>query len=510
LRLSNVSKCKHMSAEDLPFSNELHLTLYNIPASKEKPFKVAINSKDVINLATPISANAPEKRTVRVEKPKFSPVHNITIQILVYEQDLDKFKLFNLTKGGYYFKIFLTSDNLLAIKQSREEDKNYSTVDKASSAFLHLSPSRKEEINNLSNCLRKRFIKEEDYLNEVNRIMKEAEEELSSFNEKDLTEEQKKEIAFLRRYVDRKAMTESEFIDVRTQLLNCYKDFQNGKMAEPVFKKRKARIIGELDWEKNLDIFEEENRGKPLPKDAHLARFGLIRPQTALDIAKETNTRQFSPTRQDVSTNSISPVAVTVSSKSNPSSPVLKKVDLTQHHLTEEEQVAMDQLIELKNLGVFSEEDFQNKKNLLIEKSKEAALQRANKVESPVELKIIQKAKPLAPAMAISTRDGSPTGVVPVDYTQQYKGVFKGHFLSFEEGSPVKSAEAPSVGSVNVIKRRSNNISPVSSPTTKSPMSKGISQEDAETLKKLHVLKEKGVITQEDFDAKRKKILFAQ
>lgn len=490
-----------MSTE-APFANELHVLLYNIPASKEKPFKLLVNSKEYLNIAAPIAEKKPESRVLRVETPKFSPVHNATVQVIVDELQIDKIKLFNLTKGGYHIKIFITSDKLLSIKQSHEKSKDYSIVDKATSAFLALSPSRKEEINNLTMCVRKKFITEEDYINDVNRIMQEAEQEVS-FDEKNLTEEQKKEVAHLRRYVDRKAITESEFVDVRTQLLNCYKDFQDGKINEQIFKKRKERIIGELDWERNLDNFQMEY-GKALPQDAHLARYGLIKPQTALDIAKDTNTRQYSPTRQDVSTNSVRPVNVTLSSKSNPNSPVTKSVELSQVELTEDEQVALEQLNELKNMGVFSEQDFQKKKDLLYEKSKIAAQQRNTRVESPVELKIVRQAKPLAPAMAISTREGSPTGVVPVNYDQQYKGVFKGHFMSFEDSS-VKTKQSPSVGSVTLVKRTSNN-SPVSSPTT--AKSKGLSQEDSDTLKQLARLKDNGVITQEEFDLKRKKILF--
>jgi hypothetical protein len=461
------------------FSDELHVLLYNIPSSKEKPFKLFVNSKEVINIKSGISAKSPQSKVIKLENPKHAVVHNIWIQCVVDELQLDKVKLYNLTKGGYYLKIFINSDNLLSIMQYHEQSNDYSIVDAQMSRFVHLSPSRKDEVSNLAMCLRKRFITEEDYVNDVNRILEEAENDTWSHIE--LTDEQRQEIAHLHRYVERNVITESEFSDVREDLLNCYKDFADGKISDPIFKKRKQRILGELDWEKNLDQVQIERRGKELPQDAHLARYGLIKPQTALEQAKEKNSRQFSPTYQDISTNSVKPVNVTLTRK-DPISPMSKTVDLTQ--LTKEDQEALDQLIELKNMGVFSEQDFQMKRDLLFEKSRE----KYQPVPvSPVESKVVIKARPLAPAMAVNMSNGSPTGVV--DQSKNNMGVFKGHFLSYEEGFPVKSSSPSNVS----VQRK---------------QVKGLSQQDAEDLKQLTALRDEGVLTQEEFDVHRKKILF--
>jgi hypothetical protein len=401
------------------FKEELVVTFHNIPASFNKPFKLYVNSKEVVKITNNVNANTLEQRTIRLQKPKSSVVHNVWIQCVVNELEIEKMNLYNLTSGGYHLRIFINTDKMLSIVQSHEKIISAS-INEGSSRFACLSQSKKDEIDNLAYCLKQRFITEEEYVTDVQKFLTEQ----VVFDAKSLTQEQQQELAHLHRYVERNTITELEFNDVRGELLDVYKQLKDGKITETVFVRRKRRILGDLS-------------------------------ETPVKVVSPSAT--VSPLR----TNVLTPT------------------------LSQEDQTTLEQMLELKNMGVFTEQDYVKKREMLYEKYRV----KSGPV-TPVESIVVTKAKPLAPALAVNTSPGAQPTL----------------------GLPTRQVRRLSMGGLSPLSTKVNAPQPtLTAPTTQTRrLSMGLSKQDADDIKFLAQLKDEGVLTQEEFDIKRKKILFPQ
>ncbi|KAL0486792.1 rRNA biogenesis protein rrp36 [Acrasis kona] len=460
----------------------IQITLTSINASIEKPFGLYLNSIEVLNLTTTEDSTY----TVRTDKLNLESQGHTAFHC-VYNQE-EYMKMVQLQKGSH-FNIFLDKDRKLCLKQSRGPQL-INTNEDDEDPLIKLPQSYKEEIHNLGNCLKKRFITQQDFLDDVQKLLQQAEQESNEQIEQ-VTEEQAADIAILYKYVEKNLMTESEFKQIRRELLSLYHQAEQGKIAQAVFSKRKQRILGD-----QIDLDDvNKNLSKVQIRDARMAKLGLNKSNSMQDVSRGYQSPSPSSPESGYST----PTKITMTKRGidgSPATPVSRDVLFDESQLTADEQKDLDQLSELYKYGMFSSEDFEKKKKILFEKSRSSRSTHTSPVVSPVHTQMVTKARPLAPAMAMNTFNGNVTGVVPLNVVnERNKGVFKGHFLAFENNRGSRSTPcSPSHGSPSY---------------TKSQPSKQMcpSDEDVETLKQLTVLKDAGVLTLEEYNAKRRKIL---